>query len=298
MAGRGEQLKVGDVPALARLAKLPLAAFIALSTLFGGLVASGKLAPGLLSVALGVLLAASAGASLNSLQERDLDGTMCRTRDRPLPAGKLSPTHALWQAMVLFTVGGLVLRWATEGMGALLLTMVAVFLYNGLYTPLKQRTILAIIPGLASGALPPYIGWIAGGGEPLAFSAMLLVALLVLWQVPHFHLILLANQEDYRHSSLPHLLRDFSETGLRRLFIPWVGALALAMMMFAVLPQPLANPFRLAVIGNALLLLFFFFRRGTVTRTNGYHGLFRILNLSLAVHMAVVAIGRMFATPP
>jgi heme o synthase len=245
MAGRGERLIAGYTLAYARMAKLPLAAFIGLSTLFGAIVAAGRPTLEIVPVVLGVFLVACGGATLNSLQERTLDGTMRRTRDRPLPAGKVRPREALWQALLLIAAGILLQALVCEDHWSLLLTATAVVFYNGVYTPLKTRSTMAIIPGLISGALPPYIGWIGGGGEFLAFPAILLIFLLVLWQVPHFHLILLANQEDYHLSTLPHLLRRLSEAGLRRLFIPWVGALACVMMMFAVVPLAMANSYGL-----------------------------------------------------
>jgi heme o synthase len=296
MAGRGEQLIAGEALAFARLAKLPLAAFIALSTFFGAIVAAGRPTLEIVAVVFGVLLVACGGATLNSLQERTLDSTMQRTRERPLPAGQVRPRRALWQALLLIAAGLLLEAAACEDHWLLLLTATAVVFYNGVYTPLKTRSILAIIPGLISGALPPYIGWIGGGGEFLAFPAILLIILLVLWQVPHFHLILLANQEDYHASPLPHLLRRLSEAGLRRLFIPWVGSLACAMMMFAVLPHAMTNSYRIAVVANALLLVLCFLQLGRVATGKRYRYLFLCMNIFFMLHMGIVATGRMLAT--
>lgn len=294
MAGRGGRLTAIDLRASARLAKLPLSAFIALTTLFGAILAAGLPSWEMLPLVAGVLFVASGGATLNSWQERDLDRTMRRTSGRPLPSGQLSPSYAIRMAMTLVASGLLLLA----GLGALLvflLTLAALLIYNGLYTPLKQRTSLAIVPGMISGALPPYIGWIGGGGAAGDFPGLLLLALLVLWQVPHFHLILLENQADYRQSSFPHLLSLLPEAGVRRLFIPWVGALACTMMMFAILPQPMAGFFRGAVVVNALLLVLGFFRLAAVWRKDEENSPFFVLNLFLASHIGLVAVGRMVA---
>lgn len=296
MAGQGERLIAGVSLAYARLAKLPLAAFIALSTLFGAIVAAGRPTLEIVPVVLGVLLVACGGATLNSLQERTLDGTMRRTRERPLPAGQISAREALWQAVLLIAAGILLQAVACKEVWPLLLTATAVVFYNGVYTPMKSRSILAIVPGLISGALPPYIGWIGGGGEFLAFPAVLLIFLLILWQVPHFHLILLANKEDYHASPHPHLLRRLSEAGLRRLFIPWVGALACVMMMFAVLPQAMTNSCRVAVVANALLLVLCFLRLGRIATEKRYRYLFLCMNVFFMLHMGVVATGRIIGT--
>jgi protoheme IX farnesyltransferase len=296
MAGRGERLIPIDALAFARLAKLPLAAFIALSTLFGAIVAGGRPTLEIVPVVLGVLFVACGGATLNSLQERSLDATMQRTRERPLPAGQVRPAQALWQAVLLIGGGMLLQAVACKNPWPLLLTATALLFYNGVYTPLKSRTTYAIIPGLISGALPPYIGWIGGGGEFLAFLAILLIVLLVLWQVPHFHLILLANQEDYHASPLPHLLRRLSEASLRRLFIPWVGSLACVMMMFAVVPQAMTNLCRIAVVANALVLVLCFLQLDRVATEKRYHYLFLCMNVFLVLHMGFVATGRILGT--
>lgn len=295
MAGRGGRLTtIVDLWAAARLAKLALSAFIALTTLFGAILAAGLPTWEMLPLVAGVFFVTTGGATLNSWQERRLDGTMRRTSRRPLPSGQLSSAFAMRMAIILISGGLLLLAW-WSGPTVLMLTLAAVLVYNGLYTPLKQRTSLAIIPGMVSGALPPYIGWLGGGGEASDFPGLLLLALLVLWQVPHFHLILLENQDDYRQSTLPHLLGILSESRLRRLFVPWIGALACTMMMFAVLPQPMAGFFRGAVVVNGLLLVLCFFRIGSVCRDYIEKSPFFILNLFLASHMGLVAVGRMMA---
>jgi len=296
VAGRGGRLTTIDFWASARLAKLPLSSFIALTTLFGAILAAGLPTWEMLPLVAGVFFVTTGGATLNSWQERGLDRTMRRTSGRPLPSGKLSPAYALGMAITLIAGGLSLLAWLPSP-PVVFLTLAAVVTYNGLYTPLKQRTSLAIIPGMISGALPPYIGWIGGGGEAGDFPGLLLLALLVLWQVPHFHLILLGNQADYRQSSLPHLLGLISEAGVRRLFIPWVGALACTMVMFAILPRPMVGFLRGAVVVNALLLLWCFFRVPVPDdgRKHNENSTFLILNLFLASHMGLVAVARMVA---
>ncbi len=174
----------------------------------------------------GVFLLAGGSTALNQVQERDLDGRMLRTRNRPLPAGRLRPRTALLAALLLIA-GGLA-ALAAAGFPPLLLGVTAVLFYNGIYTPLKRRTAFAVLPGAVCGALPPLIGWTAAGGHPADFRAVLLAGLLFLWQVPHFWLFAEKHREDYRRAGLPLLATSFTPSQVRRLAFSWSLALAAA----------------------------------------------------------------------
>jgi protoheme IX farnesyltransferase len=275
-----------------RLAKIPLCLLIGGAALFGAILANPLVSPQILFVVGGIFLVATGAASLNSLQELGLDGKMGRTKDRPLPTGQLTPQQAGWQAFILL-VGGLLLLFikSSDPLPAVM-TASAVILYNGIYTPLKKITVLAIIPGAICGGLPAYIGWLAGGGDGLCFSAILLFALFVLWQIPHFWLILLNYQDDYMTGRLPNLLHQFRENTLKRLFITWIGALAFIMLMFATLPYPLANVVRYGVVMNALCLSGIFFAWLRMRKGDDYRLLFVALNCALLVHMVILTVGR------
>lgn len=280
-----------------RLAKVPLCLLIGSAVLFGAILADPVVSLQILLLVGGVFLVATGAASLNSLQELSLDGKMRRTKDRPLPAGQLTPQQAGWQAFILIFGGLLLLFTKTSGPLPAVMTVSAVILYNGIYTPLKRVTVLAIIPGAICGALPGYIGWIAGGGKGLDFTAILLLALFILWQIPHFWLILLSFQEEYVAGSLPNLMHQFRETTLKRLFITWIGALAFIMLMFATLPYPLATAVRYGVVMNALCLAAIFFAWLRLRKGNDYHLLFVVLNCALFTHMLILAVGRVAGKP-
>ncbi len=134
-------------------------------------------------------------------------------------------------------------------------------------------------------------------GKVLSFTAILLLALFVLWQIPHFWLILLSYQEEYVAGSLPNLLHQFRENTLKRLFITWIGALAFIMLMFATLPYPLANAVRYGVVMNALCLAGIFFAWLRLRKSNDYRLLFVVLNCALFIHMVILAVGRVAGKP-
>jgi protoheme IX farnesyltransferase len=132
--------------------------------------------------------------------ERDTDALMERTRDRPLAAGRLRARPVFWMGQVLAVLAlGIFVAvgdWLTAGLG--LLTWASYLL---VYTPLKRRSPLSLLAGAVTGALPPVMGWTAGGGA-LNQTALGLFCLLFVWQVPHFLAIASLYGEQYRAAGI------------------------------------------------------------------------------------------------
>jgi len=160
---------------------------------------------GLVNTLLGTLLVASGTATLNQWFERVWDGQMRRTASRPVPAGRLSPREALRFGLVLSIVGGLYLTLAVNWLSALLATS-TLLSYLLIYTPLKRKTPLCTLLGAFPGAMPTLIGW-AGASGSLNRNALLLFAILFLWQFPHFLAIALMYREDYARAGYRMLPR-------------------------------------------------------------------------------------------
>ncbi len=154
----------------------------------------------LLSAMTGIALLSSGIATLNQYMERDLDGLMRRTADRPLPSGKLAPWEALWFGVGLTALAEVYLGVLVNPLTALLgLFVIAGYLFG--YTPLKTRTSLSTMVGAFPGAVPPLIGWTAARGE-LSVEAWVLFAILFLWQFPHFLAIAWMYREDYGRAGI------------------------------------------------------------------------------------------------
>ncbi|MGH7441313.1 MAG: heme o synthase [bacterium] len=145
-------------------------------------------------------LLAMSSSMLNMWFERDTDALMERTRERPLAAGRLGERHVFWTGQVLAALAlslfAAVGDWRTAGLG--LLTWVSYLL---VYTPLKRRTPLSLLAGSVTGALPPVMGWTAGGGN-LDQAALGLFCLLFVWQVPHFLAIAALYGEQYKAAGI------------------------------------------------------------------------------------------------
>jgi protoheme IX farnesyltransferase len=149
---------------------------------------------------LGIALLSSGIATLNQYAERDLDGLMRRTANRPLPAGKLAPWEALAFGAGITMLSEIYLLVLVNPLSALLgLTVIAGYVFA--YTPLKTRTTLSTLVGAFPGAVPPLIGWTAARGT-ISLEGWILFAILFLWQFPHFLAIAWMYREDYKRAGI------------------------------------------------------------------------------------------------
>jgi len=145
---------------------------------------------------IGTSLAAGGAAVLNQWLEREADARMARTRDRPIPAGRVAPGHALAYGLGLGLVGCLILYTGANPLAGLI-AAATIASYVLLYTPLKRLTTWNTLVGAVPGALPPLVGWAAAEGRIGTFG-WLLFAILFLWQMPHFFAIAWTHRRDYR----------------------------------------------------------------------------------------------------
>ncbi len=193
---------VSDFIALLKPRVMSLVVFTGLA---GLIAAPGHLHPVLAAVAL-LCIAVGAGASgaINMWYDRDIDAGMTRTRDRPLPAGRMDPSNALGFGVTLatgsITVMGLAVNWVSAALLAL-----TVGFYVFVYTIwLKRRTPQNIVIGGAAGAFPPMIGWAAVTGD-VTLMPVLLFAIIFFWTPPHFWALALYKSDEYAKVGVPML---------------------------------------------------------------------------------------------
>lgn len=176
------------------------------------------------STIVGTTLVAASASILNQWLERDRDARMARTADRPIPAGRIPAWEAVTLGAISFAIGVVVLgslvNWITALVGVLCWAI-----YLAIYTPMKSRSTLNTAVGAASGALPILMGWTAGGGS-FDLTALGLVAVLYLWQFPHFMAIAWLYRRDYADAGYQMATVD-DPSGLRAAAIGVSGALAL-----------------------------------------------------------------------
>jgi heme o synthase len=151
----------------------------------------------------GTALVAGGAAVLNQVYERDTDALMRRTRQRPLPDGRIDIFDAKVFGAVL-SAAGLLLLAAQANLLAAALALTTLAVYLAVYTPIKRRTPLATLVGAVPGALPPLIGW-AASHQSVSIGGAALFAIVFLWQIPHFMAIAWLYRDDYAKAGFPML---------------------------------------------------------------------------------------------
>ncbi len=148
----------------------------------------------LLKLAIGGYCMVGASNAYNQVIEKDLDALMDRTKNRPVPAGRMSPNVALVIASIL-TLIGIVLLYTINPKTAMF-SAISIFLYTSIYTPLKTITSLSVFVGAFPGAIPFMLGWVAATGN-FGIEAGTLFLIQFFWQFPHFWAIGWFLFEDY-----------------------------------------------------------------------------------------------------
>ncbi|MED5536098.1 MAG: heme o synthase [Pseudomonadota bacterium] len=158
----------------------------------------------LLFGSLGIGFSAASGAAVNHILDQRLDAEMVRTRDRPLPTGRINEKDALTFAICLGFVGIAILALLVNLLTAML-TFLSLIGYAVVYTVyLKRATPQNIVIGGAAGASPPVLGWTAVTNDVTGY-ALLLFLIIFTWTPPHFWALAVARRDDYAKAGVPML---------------------------------------------------------------------------------------------
>jgi protoheme IX farnesyltransferase len=216
------------------LSKPRLSGLVLLTTGGGMWLAPGRIHPAraLLTVLCTAAVVGAANA-LNSYIERESDGLMHRTRDRPLPSGRLDPTLALAFGLGVPVFALPVLAMVAGPLTAAL-ALLALASYVAVYTPLKRRSSLALFVGAVPGAIPPLMGWTAVTGHA-DLGGVAVFLLLLAWQLPHFIAISLYLKEDYARGGM----KVFALVHGDRMARLWIAGTSLLLLPASLLPVAL-----------------------------------------------------------
>ena len=200
-----EALPSGDVGDYVALMKPRVMSLVVFTGLAGLLLAPGELHWLLAAVAvLCIAVAAGASGAINMWYDRDIDAVMERTRQRPLPQGRMPAEEALTFGVVMAVASVFTMGIAVNWVAAALLAVTILF-YVFVYTVwLKRRTPQNIVIGGAAGAFPPMIGWAAVTGG-VSLESVVLFALIFMWTPPHFWALSLYRCGDYAAAGVPML---------------------------------------------------------------------------------------------
>lgn len=192
----------------AQLFKVRVTALIVVTAWAGYYMAAAKtgipsLSWTLLNALWGIGLTCAGSAALNEVLERRIDARMKRTRNRPLPAGRMDVTTALIAGVAATIVGSVSLALTTNVLtGVLAFSTAATYL--ALYTPLKRISPISTFVGAFPGAMPPLLGWTAMRGQ-VEPEAIILFLIVFFWQFPHFQAIAWMYRDEYEAAGIKML---------------------------------------------------------------------------------------------
>jgi protoheme IX farnesyltransferase len=188
--------------ALFQLTKPGVTRMVIMTTWCGAAMAPGPIADyARLAWALfGTALVVASASALNMYLEADVDALMARTRQRPIPSGRVSAETALWFGIALALLGLPILALCVNSVTAFIGAF-ALFSYVLVYTPMKRISPAAVWIGAVPGAAPPLMGWTAMTSS-VSFGAIAVFLLMLVWQIPHFHAIAIFRMGEYRRAGL------------------------------------------------------------------------------------------------
>ncbi len=281
----------GRVKIFTELTKAHLTFYIALSAVFGHVISTQDPGKDTLVLGTAVWLLAAGAAVLNNIQDRIYDAYFVRTYHRSLPQKKITAKTAGFIAagFILSGLGILFLHFHKPL--PLVLGILSLVCYNGLYTPLKKKTCLAVLPGIVCGMLPPAIGWTAGSmaSSYIGFHTLFVLMLVTgIWQVPHF-MVLASRHTPVSPDPVPFFTPPFVWTIAERniQILIWTSLYSLSVFLFIIKGGIAGYAFSVALAGMALALpvgMAAFFKRCPVPKTgSGFYA----INLSMLFFMAL-----------
>lgn len=281
---------------LFEITKLRITIFVTVTTVFGYIAATNSIDAGLILPTIGILLLACGSAALNHYQERNTDAIMDRTKNRPIPSGKI-PASSVLKISLTLVITGSILLFVGSGFLALSFGLLNLIWYNGVYTPLKKVSPLAIIPGSLVGAIPPIVGWVAGGGYLFDPQIILISFFFFIWQIPHFWLLLMILDKDYQKAGFPTLTQIFNQQQLGRITFIWIiatGVTGLLIPLFQISYNGFVN---YSLLIAALLLAYKSINLLQQTQeTAAFRFAFRSINYFALFVVLIVSIDKLFVS--
>ena len=260
------------------------------------IIFSGRLSVLQLLPLLGIFLLASGASALNQFQERNTDAKMERTKSRPLPSGSMRRITVLYFSFFLIIAGSSLLSF-TSSTTCLILGLVNILWYNGIYTPLKKLTAFAVVPGALTGAIPVYMGWTALGGSLLDPTATLLAFFIFIWQVPHFWLLMLEYHEDYNKAGLATITNVFSTMQVRSVILGWLIASAASSFLLIHFGIFHSHIIRILIVLMNIAILSFFTLRFLRREDGSYRAFFILINVFMMLVLLLAVIDVVIKSP-
>ena len=236
-----------------KLSKGHLSIWVALSAIPGYLVCAPLDLASTAGILTGTALASASSQALNQLQEKDRDSRMNRTKNRPLPSGRLGENFAKNFALVTAAAGSGILTIVSGSIAPATIALSTIALYVKVYTPMKTQSNYNTHVGAIAGSLPVMIGFASAGGFDIFFSSFapwVFFTIQTLWQFPHFYPLAWMYKDDYTNGGYKMFpLSDSSGLDTAKMCAPYMAALTIVPFVSSTLG---ATSWMFPVTGSAI----------------------------------------------
>jgi protoheme IX farnesyltransferase len=269
------------------LSKSGIVTLVLISVLAGYLIGQSPELPlswsRMILTLIGILFLSAGSSALNQYQDREMDAQMARTAGRPLPSGRMSPQSVLGFVGLSILLGIFILFYL--GLDLLLLGVLAVISYNGLYTLWwKRHWAFAAVPGAIPGALPILMGHVAAQGSLTHPGGIYLFFILFFWQMPHFWVLALKYQKDYQQGGVPTLPVKHGQSVTVNQIIVWCLAY-LGLAFIAPLFLPVGWIYLIPTLTISVKLIIELFRFAKSPENSRWLQFFLWVNFSLIIFL-------------
>lgn len=223
------------------LTKFKLSFTVSLSLVFAFVLAKSTIDLQIIFPFLAVLLLALGVSSLNQVQEYKEDALMNRTKNRPIAANRLSVKNGFIISFLLILFAYIFIYLSMQMLGVLIFSSV-IILYNLFYTKAKKTTIYAAVYGAVLGIIPPMIGWLSANREITDIEFIALGLFYFIWQIPHFWLLTLKYNRDYKKAKFPTVVDRFGIEGLERVTFIWLLLTVIAGLFLVLVFSSISTP--------------------------------------------------------
>lgn len=223
------------------LTKFKLSFTVSLSLVFSFVLAKSSIDLHIIFPFLAVLLLALGVSSLNQVQEYKEDALMTRTKNRPIAANRLSVKNGFIISFLLILFSYLFIYLSMQMLGIIIFSSV-IILYNLFYTKAKKTTIYAAVYGAVLGIIPPMIGWLSANREITDIEFIALGLFYFIWQIPHFWLLTLKYNRDYKKAKFPTVVDRFGIEGLERVTFIWLLLTVIAGLFLVLVFSSISTP--------------------------------------------------------
>ena len=234
--GTSHRSVLSGISMLVEFSRAKLISAVTFSAATGYFMFSKQLAWEVLLPVLGVFFLGCGCSGINQIQEAKTDAIMDRTRNRPIPSGRLDIGWAWFWAIMMILTGLYFLASIENNMWLILgLALFSLVWYSAVYTYLKKYSAFAVVPGALLGIVPPLMGWSTAGGVWWDQRILLLLVYFFVWQIPHFWLLMLLRGKEYEQAGLASMTQLFSQEQFYRITFLWLMASAVIGFLVALL---------------------------------------------------------------